>query len=276
MDRFAIARKILTARVKKVSKENYRVTTLEIGYDMKDAKPGQFMMVWVPGVGERPMSIGNGSPLTISVADVGAVSGAISKLKAGDLISFRGPYGRPFTIPKAAKRILVIGGGYGVVPMHFLAKAAREKRIEPLAIIGARSADDIIYDKRLAAICADVRITTDDGSRGKKGNVMVELELLLGTGNPKPETGNRKPDAVYACGPERMMEAVARLCVQRKVPCEVSIERHMKCGVGVCGSCAINGRLCCMDGPVFSAKEALAMSEFGKARRGPDGAAKGL
>ena len=74
-------------------------------------------------------------------------------------------------------------------------------------------------------------------------------------------------DCVYAVGPEKMMEAVAKLCVEKKVPCQVSLERYMGCGVGVCGKCDCSGKLVCKDGPVFSAEQALELSEFGKTHR---------
>src|SRR5262249_3532758 len=149
----------------------------------------------------RPMSIGNGSPLTISVANVGKVSEAICRLKEGDRISFRGPFGNPFFLPEGAERILCVGGDYGGVPVSFLCRVAKENKLESLAVIGGRSEKDIIWEKPLYSVCKEVFITTDDGSRGKKGNVMVEVAWLV---------EGKKIDAVYACGPERMMEAVAR------------------------------------------------------------------
>lgn len=253
---------VQTTTVRKVIEENYRVKTIELDCDMPGALPGQFLMVWVPGAGEKPMSIGNSAPLTISVASVGKFSGALHKLREGDMISFRGPFGKPFGIPEGAERILVIGGGYGVVPMYFLAKAARENGIEPLAIVGARTAKDIVWERQLFAVCKEVFVTTDDGTRGKKGSVMAEAQWLI---------EGKRIDAVYACGPERMMEAVAKMCLLHGISCQVSLERYMKCGVGVCGSCAIDGKLCCRDGPVFDAKEALSFREFGKPPRDASG-----
>jgi len=258
---------VLTRPVKKVAKENYRVKTIEIDFEMPQAMPGQFLMVWIPGAGERPMSIGNNRPLTISVADVGKVSGELHRIKEGDLISFRGPLGRPFSLPENKSRILCIGGGYGVVPLYFLARTAKENGIEPLAVIGAKTAKDIVWEKQLGLVCKEVFITTDDGSLGRLGNVMAEAEMLI---------EGKKIDAVYACGPEKMMLAVAKFCFQHEMPCQVSLERYMKCGVGVCGSCAIDGKLCCKDGPVFDAEEALSFSEFGKTKRDPSGLAKAL
>ncbi len=262
MKRFVTTNPVYTSKVRKKIEENYRVRTIEIDHAMDKALPGQFLMVWVPGVGERPMSIGNGSPLTISVASVGKVSEEICKLKEGDNISFRGPFGNPFFIPEGAKRILCVGGGYGVVPMYFLSRVAKESGLESLVVIGGRSDKDIIWEKPLYSVCKEVFITTDDGSRGKKGNVMVEVSWLV---------EGKKIDAVYACGPERMMEAVARLCREHGIPCQVSVERYMKCGVGVCGSCDVGGKFACVDGPVFSGEEALALSDFGKAHRDASG-----
>jgi len=251
-----------TSRVKKTFPENYRVTTIEIEHALEEALPGQFLLVWMPGIGEKPMSIGNRYPLTISVANVGKVSEAIGKLKAGDRISFRGPLGKPFAVEKHFKRILVIGGGYGIVPMYFLGKSARENDLEVVAVIGGRSAKDIIYEKQLFAVCREVYVTTDDGSRGKKGTVMAEAESLI---------SSKGFDCVYCCGPERMMHAIATFCARHSIPCQVSVERYMKCGVGVCGSCDISGKTCCKDGPVFSGGEALALPDFGKTHRDASG-----
>lgn len=265
MDRFAISKGMFSKKLKKVAKENYRVTTLEVEHSLPEAMPGQFVMVWVPGLGEKPMSIGSRYPLTITVADVGPVSSAISKLKAGNMLSYRGPLGKPFIIPAKSRRILVIGGGYGIVPMYFLARCAKDDGIEPVAVVGGRSDKDIIYEKQLYSVCREVFVTTDDGSHGKKGTVMAEAETLI---------QSKGFDCVYCCGPERMMHAVAQMCRQHKVMCQVSIERYMKCGVGVCGSCAIDGRLCCVDGPSFDGPEALALLEFGKSRRDASGTKK--
>ncbi len=262
MRKFETINPVYTSKVRKAIEENYRVRTLEIDHSLEKALPGQFLMVWVPGVGERPMSIGNDSPLTISVAKVGKVSEAICRLHEGDQISFRGPFGKPFYVPEGAKRILCVGGGYGVVPMYFLSKVARGSGIEPLAVVGGRTEKDIIWEKPLYSVCKEVFITTDDGSRGKKGNVMVEAGWLI---------EGKKIDAVYACGPERMMEAVAKLCREHGLPCQVSVERYMKCGVGVCGSCAVDGRFACVDGPVISGSEALSLAEFGKSHRDASG-----
>ncbi len=263
---FTIKNPVKTVQVKKTSEENYRVKTLELDTKL-NAQPGQFIMIWMPGAGERPISIGDDEPLTISVANVGKVSGAICGLTSKDKVSYRGPFGKPFIIEKNARRILLVGGGYGVVPLHFLAKTAKKAGVKAVAVIGARNERDIIYDKRLGEWCEKVLVTTDDGSCGKKGNVMAEVEPLLAGGGVS---------CVYACGPERMMMAVAQACKAKKVPCQVSLERYMKCGVGVCGSCDLGGKTCCRDGPVFSGEEALALPDFGKTKRDATGSVQSL
>ena len=252
-----------SARVAKVSAESEKVRTIELNTRLL-CQPGQFLMVWVPGIGERPMSIANNDPLTVSVANVGKVSAELHKLKPGGLLSFRGPLGNGFRVQDSWKRILVVGGGYGVVPLYFLSRAASSNNIEVIGVIGARTADDIIYEKKLFVVNNETYITTDDGSRGKKGTVMEEVCGLLS--NPK-----LKPDAVFTCGPERMMLSVARECLKHEIPCQVSLERYMKCGVGVCGSCDLGGKCVCRDGPVFDGLEVLGLEEFGQVKRDASG-----
>jgi dihydroorotate dehydrogenase electron transfer subunit len=257
-----------TARVGRVASESGKVKTIELDTRLV-CEPGQFLMVWVPGVGERPMSIANNDPLTISIANVGSVSSELHRLKPGSLLSFRGPLGNGFKVQDGWKRILVVGGGYGVAPLYFLAKMATSNDVETLAVVGARTAKDIIYEDKLYLVTAETFVTTDDGSKGAKGSVMVEAERLLAD-------RKRRPAAVFACGPERMMLAIARLCLKHEIPCQISLERHMKCGLGLCGSCDLGGRSVCRDGPVFDALEALSIKEFGESRRDASGARKSI
>lgn len=251
---------IQTTTIKRIIDENYRIKTFGLGVSIPEAKPGQFAMVWVPQVGERPMSIGSGAPLSFTVSKVGPVSEALHKLKKGDLFSFRGPFGNGFKFPKSAKpktqksRLLLVGGGYGVVPLSFLAEEAKKKKISVTAIIAARNADDILFEGRFRKSCAKVIVATDDGSKGFKGNAVqaAKAENLSSF------------DCVFSCGPEKMMYYLALACKDAKVQCQLSLERQMKCGMGICGSCAIGGKLVCKDGPIFSGEDALGMKEFGK------------
>lgn len=255
--------KMRTCKVTKVLEENYRIKTFEFSSSV-NAKPGQFIMLWIPHVGERPMSIGSANPLSLTVANVGKVSSALHSSKQGDLISFRGPIGNSFSLPKNAKNILLVGGGYGVVPLAFLAKVAKEKGIHSTVVIGARKKEDVIYTKNFEQIGSEVLVTTDDGSIGFKANAIEGVKYLI-------EQKGQTFDAVYSCGPEKMMYYLAKFCVQKGVYCEVSIERYMKCAINICGACAVDGKLACRDGPVFSAKEALKFNDFGTCMRNASG-----
>lgn len=254
---------IQTARVGKVIKESKKVKTIELNTRLL-CEPGQFLMVWVPGVGERPMSIANNDPLTISVANEGKVSDELHRMKPGDLLSFRGPLGTGFRIQDTWKRILVVGGGYGIPPLYFLSRMATSNKVQVIGVLGAKTAEEVIYEKKMFVVTAETFVTTDDGSMGKKGTVMEEVHGLL-------ETDGRKPDAVFCCGPEKMMLAVARECLKHEIPCQVSLERYMKCGVGVCGSCDLGGKSVCRDGPVFDGLEVLGLEEFGQFKRDASG-----
>ena len=108
----------------------------------------------------------------------------------------------------------------------------------------------------------NVIISTDDGSKGFKGNAVECFENQIKTNNF---------DAVYGCGPEMMLYNLAKSCVGKKVECQVSIERYMKCGFGICGSCDMSGKTICIDGPVLNAKDALACDEFGNYHRESSG-----
>ncbi|VVB66450.1 Sulfide dehydrogenase subunit beta [Candidatus Gugararchaeum adminiculabundum] len=245
------------AKISKISEENPRVKTFILDCDLK-TEPGQFLMLWIPESGERPMSIAGANPLTLSIANVGKVSASIHSKKVGDRIFFRGPLGKPFTFQSSYKRIVLVGGGYGVAPLRFLASAAAKKKISVKLIMGAKTKGELMAspDKK---ICETI-ITTDDGSEGQKGFTTDALTNLLAD-------NSSTPDAVYACGPELMMKKVAEICKQNKIPCQVSLERIMKCGIGLCGSCSVDGKLCCCEGPVFTGDEALGVKEFGSPQK---------
>ena len=238
------------ARVLSAKKENDIVTTLELDAEIADATPGQFVMLWLPGFDEKPYSVAGLSPLTISVGARGPFSSRLCSLKKGDLAWVRGPYGRGFELE--GKNILLVGGGYGFAPLRFIAKLAKAKKINAAAICGARGKGLLMQP----AACKTV-FTTDDGSEGIAGNVVDGMRHLFSKG---------KFDAVYTCGPERMMGAVAREAKKHGASCQLLLERYMKCGIGVCGHCACGDRLACFDGPRFG-YEILDNPEFEKTWR---------
>jgi dihydroorotate dehydrogenase electron transfer subunit len=224
--------------------ESPKVRTLVLDLHL-EAEPGQFIMAWLPGLDEKPFSLVSGDPVTLTVARVGPFSKTIHALEIGDRLWIRGPLGQPFTLPASresnSQHLLLVGGGYGVAPLHFLAERARANGWAAHMIVGARTAADVVFAGRFAALGAGVTITTDDGSLGQQGVVTGAVEALL----ERTDVGT-----LYACGPEPMLDAVERLAQARQLPAQLSYERYMRCGFGVCGSCARDGWLVCRDGPV--------------------------
>ncbi|MFH2105921.1 MAG: dihydroorotate dehydrogenase electron transfer subunit [Candidatus Micrarchaeota archaeon] len=252
--------KLKTGKITNVSEENYRIKTFEIDVELTDAVPGQYIMAWIPNVSEKPIGIAKSKPLTISVANVGPFSAEMHKLKKGDLFTFKGPFGKGFELK--GKQICLVGGGYGVVPLYSLAQEAKENGVKTTVIIGAREKKDLVYEKKFESLGCKVLTSTDDGSCGFKGNAVQCLTSELEKG---------KFDQIYSCGPEKMMYFLAKKCDELKIPCQLSLERYMKCGIGICGSCDLNGKSVCRDGPVFNAEDILKMGEFGKVHRGASG-----
>jgi dihydroorotate dehydrogenase electron transfer subunit len=252
----------MKAKVLKAEKENEKVTRLVLDCKL-DCQPGQFVMVWIPGVDEKPISISESKPsLEICVANAGPVSEKISKLRAGDEIFVRGPLGRGFE--RKGKRWLLVGGGYGFGPLRFLARVGKEEGKSVEAILGARTKGLL-----MRKACCETCFVTDDGSEGKAGTSVDELERRLAG-------KSAKTDVVFSCGPERMMEAVAKACKKRGVQSQLLVERYMKCGFGICGHCAMGGWLACTDGPAIYGEEALKNPEFGKVRQDRCGCKKPL
>ena len=236
-----------------VRPENYRTVTLVMRESL-ESQPGQFVMAWLPDVDERPYSIAGDDPLSLTVARVGPFSASLYALRPGDALWIRGPLGQGFAL--RGERILLAGGGYGVAPLLLLARRAMADGIGVAACIGARTAEEVLLAESFEQLGAAVRITTEDGSRGMRGLITDAVQA---------EVATHRPDAVYACGPVHMLEAVDRLCEAHCLPRQLSWEAHMRCGIGLCGSCELPdphrpdsrlsgvphpGWLTCLDGPV--------------------------
>ncbi len=219
------------------------------------AAPGQFVMAWLPRVDERPFSLAESNPVTLTIAAVGNFSRAIHQLQIGDKLWVRGPLGRGYQLPgdplgfenqtNLPHQAMLIGGGYGVAPLHFLAKRLLTDGHHVAVIIGARDEANLLCVDKFKSLGVSVWLTTEDGTCGQRGRVTDALVPLLAD-------SPNKPHMVYACGPTGMLEAVAKLCQVHRLPFQVSWEAHMRCGVGLCGSCEVgHGWLTCLDGPVF-------------------------
>jgi len=211
-----------------------------------DAHPGQFVMAWLPGLEDKPFSLANANPISLTVAAVGPMSRALHRLPRGDFIWLRGPLGRGYRLGPTPGHILLIGGGYGVAPLHFLARRALAGGYRVSAIVGARRKADLLLEQAFEALNVSLRLTTEDGSAGQQGLVTDAIPPLFVNASDKPQM-------VYTCGPTGMLQAVAGHCRRANIPVQVGWEAYMRCGIGLCGSCEVGqGWLTCMDGPVFS------------------------
>lgn len=221
-----------------------------------EAIPGQFVMVWVPGVDEYPMSVSYvGDRFGITYQVVGEGTKALAEMKPGQKIGIRGPYGKGFTI--SGKRLLLVAGGAGMAPLASLVDIAIARRGKVDLVLGARTKNEILFDKRASKAGAKVHLSTDDGSKGFKGFVTeLAKEVLAGTAF----------DSMYACGPEKMIVRLLQISRAAHVPMQASLERIMKCGIGICDSCALDGKHVCTDGPVFHDSELITLTDLGKTK----------
>jgi dihydroorotate dehydrogenase electron transfer subunit len=216
-----------------------------------DAEPGQFVMAWLPGVDEKPFSLAHADPVTLTVAAVGPFSRAVHGLSVGDRIWLRGPLGKGYALPHVsspakAGHALLIGGGYGVAPLRFLAERLLASSHAVSMIIGARTAADLLLVDAFQRMDVRLWLATEDGSAGLRGLATEAIAPALAAA--PDETA-----MVYACGPTAMLRAIASICQARNLPAQVSWEAHMRCGIGLCGSCEVgDGWLTCLDGPVFT------------------------
>lgn len=249
-----------TVQIKEIIPENSSTKTLVLDDAIPNATPGQFIMLWIPGIDEKPFAIVARDPLTITVAAVGPFSHALHARKVGDPVGWRGPFGNGFNL-NGDGATLLIGGGYGVAALYFAACELKKQNRAVIAALGGQSAQDLVYENRMREIGAQVEIATEDGSHGSPGFVTDAARPWLS-----------RVSNVLACGPEAMLVAIMREALTKNVPAQLAVERYIKCGFGICGQCALSGKLVCMDGPVFTAKELSQLPEFGRVHRDASGA----
>lgn len=222
--------------------------------------PGQFNMLYVFGIGEVPISL-SGDPARLqtivhTVRAVGAVSQALCRLKPGDVIGVRGPFGNAWPLASAAGGdVLIVAGGLGLAPLrpaiyHLLRHRATYDRVAVL--YGARTPADILFARELGRwqkrASLQVEVTVDSASPAWQGRVGV-VPALIARAAFNPER-----TVALVCGPEVMMRFTVRELLQRGVPpvhIFLSLERNMKCAVGLCGRCQLGPTFLCKDGPVF-------------------------
>ncbi len=261
--------KLRTTRILSVKTESPTVRT----FVFKDkqcsrAEPGQFLMLWIPGVDEIPLSIFHTAEydkVSVVVKKVGEATEALHNKEAGEIIGVRGPFGNSFTVKNG--RILMVSGGTGIAALLFLAQKLRPNASRLVFVTGAETRDELLFMSELKRIFAEDKMqviaVTEDGSHGMKGLATTPLGEMLEDGGF---------DMIYTCGPERMMRRVFDLAEEHGVDLEASLERLMRCAIGLCGSCVVGRYRVCRDGPVFSKKQLAQMKgEFGILKRDFDG-----
>lgn len=232
------------------------------------AKPGQFLMLWIPGIDEIPLSILDAKEnglVSVTVRKVGEATNSLQNKNIGEVIGIRGPFGNSFTEKEGS--ILMVSGGTGTAPILFLARKIASRATKLVFVIGAKTQDELLFIEESRKILVKERDrvieTTEDGSCGVKGLVTTPLERLL---------AKEKFDMLYTCGPEQMMRKVFDLAEKYEVSLEASLERLMRCSIGLCGSCIIGKYRVCRDGTVFTREQLREVkNEFGISKRGFDG-----
>lgn len=230
-----------------------------------ELQPGQFVHLKIPALEasalRRPISVFNADAATGEVEllykQVGRGTTALAQLKVGEELSVLGPLGFGFPVECAGVPLLV-GGGFGVAPLYFLARRQVASGRKPILFVGGRTAKDLLAVDDFKALGVEVRMTTNDGSAGVKGFAVVPLDEEIARLNAVGEKF-----ALYTCGPDGLLKAVSDRAVANKMPGYISMDRHMVCGVGACFACIqkvwrggqeFNAR-CCVNGPVFKAEE---------------------
>lgn len=259
-------------RVEEVRDESPTVRTLIFRDEQAyRASAGQFLMVWIPRVDEVPMSVmldpyDREGYAALTVRRHGYSSTALYNMQVDGMIGVRGPYGRGFSATDG--NVILVGGGTGLVP---LLRLCRVLSARITFIMGSRSRDEVIFEelaRRLVGSNGRVVVCTDDGSYGLKGYATDALKTVLDDTIGKK---GERVDMVYTCGPEAMMLKVLRMAHEYGVEAQASLERIMKCGIGLCSSCCIGRYVLCRDGPVMNARDILALEEFGHYARDKSG-----
>lgn len=235
-------------------------------------EPGQFVMIWIPGVDEIPMSLSMLNPedrqAAVSVEKVGKATKALHGMKAGDTIGLRGPFGNSYIVSRTGKA-MIVGGGTGLASLAPLTERLAKETTDITFLMGAKTRSGLLFHERIGSLLSRAKgrliAATEDGSYGERGLVTTLAERQFKKGG--------KFDMIYTCGPERMMQKMFLLAERFNVPFEASLERFMRCAIGLCGTCVIGKYRVCQDGPVFSGQQLREVKdEFGRWRRGFDGA----
>jgi dihydroorotate dehydrogenase electron transfer subunit len=248
---------------KQVAKEHFKLTFAS-DYISSHADPGQFVHIRCTEGTEpllrRPFSIHRinkeHGTREIIYRLIGIGTHILSNLQLGAYIDVMGPLGTGFVIESSADVALFAGGGCGIAPLFQAAAQAKKMGIKAVyAIIGASHRDLVLCEQDFKGLGVETVVTTDDGSHGRKG-VASDILLELLSSHLTSLTSH-----LYSCGPRPMLKAVSEISQQFKVPCQLSLEEWMACGIGACKGCAVKTtkgyKMVCKDGPVFDSKEII-------------------
>jgi sulfite reductase subunit B len=256
------------AVIKKIRKETHDTNTYTLEFSDKKLQksfspaPGQFMMLSLFGIGESAISLSdtsNNGSVTTTIRNVGSVTNAILRLKEGDFIGIRGPYGNGWPLERAeGKNVLIVVGGMGIVPLRGVVNYIKNnrKKFGDLEIIyGARTPDDMLFRyefekwKQIKKTRMDLTVDELPIETTSKCKIGLVTSCF-----PSMKT-HHKNAIVLVCGPEIMMRYAAK-CLEtigfKDRQIYLSLERRMKCGIGKCGHCQIGLKYVCKDGPVFN------------------------
>ena len=244
---------------------------IELPIKVERALPGQFVMLWVPGVDEYPVGIAGYKEniLELGVSLMGQGSKAMIEKNVGDFVGIRGFYGKPFKPPSEVNHLL-IGGGFGMTPLKLLTTSLLEKetRQEIHIFEGARTKSRLMYLDWFQELHDKKKLTfhvcTDDGSYGYKGYPTVDLEKFL--------QESSTPSVFYVAGPEKMMKVLFNIGKKYSKVADMQMslaDRYMRCGFGTCSYCAVDptGWRICVDGPIFNTEQLEKISDFGTYKR---------
>ena len=250
--------------------DDYNVLALAAPAIAAQSAPGQFVMVKAGNSFDpllrRPFSVfeilrdqqGVATGISILSKRIGASTRLIYDATPGQTVACLGPLGRPFTIVEDPTHAFMVAGGVGLAPFWTLAGALRSRGVTTTLFYGARRAPELFYLDFFRGLGVELVLTTEDGSFGERGRVVAPLDRALGS---RPASS---PVMIYACGPEGMLAATARVAAKHGRPCQVSVERIMGCGLGGCYSCVVpmrdeHGRAhhvrSCLSGPVLAAEQ---------------------
>ncbi len=245
-----------TVTVKYINQPEEHYIQIGLTSNWDSFTPGQFVMLMPPKNAtflRRPFGIvklENGT-IELCIKVIGQGTSAIAHLKTGDTIQVFGPLGNGFTTSLQEKNIVIVAGGYGIAPLLPLASIMKNQGKNVVFYYGARTKSDLLYLNQISSLKIPLNTSTEDGSMGHKGLITTQL---------KKDLSSMNDIFIYAAGPNAMLHEVAKISEHYKIRAEVSLERYMACGMGVCLGCMIkmkNSEMkrACADGPVFNAND---------------------